>query len=161
MITNVKDLFEAIVTFENNVGQLYDNIAAEIKDQFGVFFENMAKDEYRHAKIYHALSERAQNEAITIEDPEEIEYLSNLVAATAFDDQGEFLKKAKNIKSKHQVLAMAEQVEREAIQYVYELARIFPDFAKDEVEILLKEEQKHLQMVLNRKKEAEVGYIGL
>jgi rubrerythrin len=57
------------------------------------------------------------------------------------------------------VLDVAERVEREAIQYVFELSRLFPDFAKDQVTILLEEEQNHLQMVLDRKKEAEIGYI--
>ncbi|HHT21376.1 MAG TPA: hypothetical protein GXZ74_08060 [Tissierellia bacterium] len=161
MVTSVKELFDAIVVFEKNVGQLYDSISEDVRKQFGVFFENMAQDEYRHAKIYQALGERAQNEDITLSDPGEVAYVQSLIEGTTFDKEGNFLANAKKVKSKHQVLDMAEKVEREAIQYVYELARLFPDFAKDQVAILLQEEQKHLQMVLDRKKEATVGYIGL
>lgn len=161
MVTTVKELFEAIVVFENNVGQLYDNISEDVRKQFGVFFEKMAQDEYRHAKIYQALGEKAQNENIALDDPAEVSYLKSLMEGSSFDSEGNFLDQAKKVKSRHQVLDIAERVEREAIQYVYELARLFPGFAEEQVAILLKEEQKHLQMVLDRKKEAEIGYLGL
>lgn len=161
MVTSVKELFDAIVVFENNVGKLYESISDDVRKQFGVFFENMAQDEYRHAKIYRALGEKAQDEDITLNDPSEVAYVKSLIEGTTFDSEGNFIENAKKVKSRHQVLDIAEKVEREAIQYVYELARLFPGFAKDQVAILLKEEQKHLQMVLDRKKEAEVGYLGL
>ena len=33
MVTTVKELFDAIVVFENNVGKLYDNISDDVKKQ--------------------------------------------------------------------------------------------------------------------------------
>ena len=159
MVTTVKELFDAIVVFENNVGKLYDNISDDVKKQYGVFFENMAKDEYRHAKIYKSLGDQAQDEEMTLTDPKDVAYVQSLIEGTSFDAEGKLIDDIKGVKSKHQVLDVAERVEREAIQYVFELSRLFPDFAKDQVTILLEEEQNHLQMVLDRKKEAEIGYI--
>lgn len=158
---DAKKLFDAIVTFENNVGKLYDQISDDVKAQFGKFFENMAQDEYRHAKIYTALGKKAAEANIALTDQAEAEYLNSLIENSILKDSTTVLDKVKTIKNKWQVLDLAERVEREALQYIYELTRLFPDFAADEVAVLLKEEKKHLQMVLDRKRGSEAGFLGL
>lgn len=158
---DAKKLFDAIVTFENNVGKLYDQISDDVKAQFGKFFENMAQDEYRHAKIYTALGKKATEDNIELTDQAEAEYLNSLIENSILKNSDAVLNKVKTIKNKWQVLDLAERVEREALQYIYELTRLFPDFAADEVAVLLKEEKKHLQMVLDRKRESETGFLGL
>lgn len=154
-----KQLFKEVVEFENKIGQLYDNIADDVKEQFGVFFENMAKDEYRHAKIYEALGQRVEEEGLALKEEDEA-YLSALFENSTLKDP-KILEDAKKIKNKWQILDLAEKVEREAISYVREFAELFPDFAAEQVKILLAEEKKHLQMVLDRKKDAQTQFLGL
>ncbi|HHX04276.1 MAG TPA: hypothetical protein GX733_08325 [Tissierellia bacterium] len=154
-----KELFKGIVEFENRIGQLYDNIAEDVKEQFGVFFENMAKDEYRHAKIYEALGQRVEEEGLVIPEEDQV-YLSTLFDNSSLKDP-KILEDAKKIKNKWQILDLAEKVEREAIGYVRELAELFPDLAEDQVKVLLQEEKKHLQMVLDRKRDAQTQFLGL
>lgn len=43
------------------------------------------------------------------------------------------------------------------VVYVNELQRLYPDLAKDELKIILKEENSHLKMVLDRKKENQIS----
>lgn len=156
---SAKELFNEVVEFENRVGQLYDNIADDVKAQFGIFFENMAKDEYRHAQIYEALGRKVEEEGLTLSDDDQ-QYLSSLFANSGLKDP-KILEDAKKIKNRWQILDLAEKVEREAISYVRELSELFPDFASEQVAVLLKEEKKHLQMVLDRKKEAQTQFLGL
>ena len=51
--------------------------------------------------------------------------------------------------------------EREATGYVQDVMGFFPDFAPDEVKILLKEEREHLKMILEKKNQMSSGFLGL
>ena len=49
-----------------------------------------------------------------------------------------------------QILDIAERAERDAILFVSELQKMYPDMATDEMGIILNEERKHLKMVLEK-----------
>lgn len=81
------------------------------------------------------------------------EYMDLLVESNiGFDD--ELVEKAKKIFTKSQIFDLAERAERDAVLFVTELQRLYPDLAKDEMAIILKEEKSHLKKVLERKKKA-------
>jgi zona occludens toxin (predicted ATPase) len=82
------------------------------------------------------------------------EYVDLLVESNVlFDD--ELVEKAKKIFTKSQIFDLAEKAERDAVLFVTELQRLYPDLAKEEMAIILKEEQAHLKKVLERKKESQ------
>ena len=139
-------LLKSIAENEVSAAKLYRAIAenANIGEKF---FEKLAEDEERHKKM---LKKYAEDLELNLEK-DDAEYIDLLIDNnTVFDES--LIDKAKHISVKSQILDIAERSERDAVLFVTELQRLFPNLAKDEVEIILKEEKKHLQFVLEKKK---------
>ncbi len=150
---NGRNLIKTIAENEAGATKLYRAIASEarIGEQF---FELLAKDEERHEKIYNALyKEVSEKMDVDIEDSD-AEYVDLLVESNVLVDD-ELIEKAKKIFTKAQIFDLAERAERDAVLFVTELQRLYPDLAKEEMAIILKEEQAHLKKVLERKKESQ------
>ncbi|HHZ01510.1 MAG TPA: hypothetical protein GX396_01040 [Tissierellia bacterium] len=151
---NGRNLIKTIAENEKAATKLYRAIAAEarIGEQF---FELLAKDEERHEKIYNALLEKFTKSNMDLElEESDAEYVDILIENnTLFDD--ELIEKAKKIFTKSQIFDIAERAERDAVLFVTELQRLYPDLAKEEMEIILKEEKAHLKKVLERKRDSQ------
>lgn len=151
---NGKKLFELLVLNETKVAELYKTLAAEVKGGKGAqFLLNMAVDEERHAKMYEKLAQQLPNDGVIEIDEEDANFMEQLMDSNIFKDEEETVAKARKLYDRHQALDLAEKVERDAVQYVTEVIRLFPNVAPDQMSIVLKEEKKHLTMVLERKKE--------
>ena len=124
---NGKNLLKTIAENEAGATKLYRAIASEarIGEQF---FEMLAKDEERHEKIYNALL-REFSEKMDLElEESDAEYVDLLVESNVlFDD--ELIEKAKKIFTKAQIFDIAERAERDAVLFVTELQRLYPDLA--------------------------------
>ncbi len=150
---NGRNLLKTIAENEAAATRLYRAIANEAR--IGeIFFEQLAQDEERHEQIYNALFEKF-SEKMDIEiEKSDAEYVDLLVESNIlFDD--ELVEKAKKIFTKSQIFDIAEKAERDAILFVTELQRLYPNMAQEEMAIILKEEQNHLKKVLERKKESQ------
>lgn len=150
---NGSHLLKTIAENEAAATKLYRAIGKEarIGEQF---FEQLAQDEERHEKIYNKLFEEFSKTMDIEIEKEDAEYVDLLVESNVlFDD--ELVEKAKKIFTKSQIFDIAERAERDAILFVTELQRLYPDLAKEEMAIILKEEQKHLKKVLERKRESQ------
>lgn len=146
-------LLKSIAENEAGAANLYRAIASEIRigEQF---FEKLAQDEERHEKIYDALLKKyAKNIELELEESD-AEYMDLLIENNVLFDEG-LIEKAKKVFTKSQIFDIAEKSERDAVLFVTELQRLYPDLAKDEMEIILKEEKKHLKMILERKTESQ------
>ncbi|NLJ59220.1 MAG: hypothetical protein GX339_10305, partial [Tissierellia bacterium] len=151
---NGKNLIKTIAENEAAATKLYRAIAAEAR--IGEkFFEQLAQDEERHEKIYNKLLEKFSQNNMDLElEESDAEYVDLLVESnTLFDD--ELIEKAKKIFTKSQIFDLAERAERDAVLFVTELQRLYPDLAKEEMAIILKEEQSHLKKVLERKRDSQ------
>lgn len=150
---NGTNLLKTIAENEAGATKFYRAIAEEarIGEQF---FELLAQDEERHEKIYNALLKRFEkNIEIELEESD-AKYMDLLIEANnPFDD--ELIEKAKKMWDKRQIFDIAEQAERDAVLFVTELQRLYPDMAAEEMAIILKEEKSHLQKVLERKRESQ------
>lgn len=148
---NGTKLLKMIAENEAGATKLYRAIASE--SRIGEkFFEKLAEDEERHEKIYNALLTKL-SENIELEE-NDAEYIDLLVENNVLFDE-ELVDKARKIFTKQQIFDLAEKAERDAVLFVSELQRLYPDLAKDEMEIILKEEKNHLKKVLERKKESQ------
>ena len=117
----------------------------------------MAADEERHQKIYEALlAKYASNLGLDL-DESYTEYVDLLIKHNVIFDN-KLIEKAKTITVRSQILDIAERAERDAVLFVTELQKLYPDMAKDEMEVILSEEKKHLKMVLE-KQELQQPYI--
>ena len=152
---NGRQLLKTIAENEAATTKLYRAIAGEAR--IGEkFFELLAQDEERHEMIYKALLKKYE-EAMDLDlelDEADAEYMDILVESNVvFTD--ELVEQAQKMFTKAQVFEIAEKAERDAVLFVSELQRLYPDLAKDEMAIILKEEQKHLKKILQRKRESQ------
>jgi len=149
-------LLRTIAANEESAAKLYRAIA-ENANIGAEFFEILAADEEKHQKIYEALLARyASNLGLEIDETYS-EYVDLLIKHNVIFDN-KLIEKAKTITIRSQILDIAERSERDAILFVTELQKMYPDMAKDEMEIILNEEKKHLKMVLE-KQELQQPYI--
>ena len=149
-------LLKTIAANEESTAKLYRAIA-ENANIGAKFFEIMAADEERHQKIYEALlAKYASNLGLDL-DESYTEYVDLLIKHNVIFDN-KLIEKAKTITVRSQILDIAERAERDAVLFVTELQKLYPDMAKDEMEVILSEEKKHLKMVLE-KQELQQPYI--
>ena len=141
-------LLKTIAANEESTAKLYRAIA-ENANIGAKFFEIMAADEERHQKIYEALlAKYASNLGLDL-DESYTEYVDLLIKHNVIFDN-KLIEKAKTITVRSQILDIAERAERDAVLFVTELQKLYPDMAKDEMEVILSEEKKHLKMVLEK-----------
>jgi rubrerythrin len=152
-------LLKTIAANEESAAKLYRAIA-ENANIGAKFFEILAADEERHQKIYEALLVKyASNLGLEL-DEAYLEYVDLLIKHNVLFDNN-LIEKAKTITIRSQILDIAERAEREAILFVTELQKMYPDMAKDEMVIILNEERKHLKMVLEKQELAQPYMRGL
>lgn len=150
---NGRNLLKTIAENEKEETKLYRMFASEAR--IGEkFFELLAQDEERHEKIYNALLEKYSDKLELEMEESDAEYMDLLIESNIGVDD-ELVEKAKKIFTKSQIFDLAERAERDAVLFVTELQRLYPDLAKDEMAIILKEEKSHLKKVLERKKESQ------
>lgn len=149
-------LLETIVANEESTAKLYRAIAGNAN--IGAkFFEILAADEERHKVIYETLLSKYADKLGLELDETYSEYIDLLIRRNVVFDN-KLIEDAKTIHRRDQILEIAERAERDAILFVSELQKMYPDMAKEELAIILNEERKHLKMVLE-KQELQQPYI--
>lgn len=152
---NGMKLLKTIAENEAAAAKFYKTIALEAR--IGEkFFEILAKDEERHEGIYKALLDKYSRDVDVEIDENDAGYMNSLIENNLVFDE-KLIENAKNMYTKDQIFDLAEKAERDTVMYVIELQRLYPDLAKDEMNIILKEEKAHLKMVLDRKKENQMN----
>ena len=149
-------LLKTIVANEESTAKLYRAIA-ENANIGAKFFEILAADEERHQKIYEALLVKYADKLGLELDETYSEYVDLLIKRNVVFEN-KLIEDAKTIAMRDQILDIAERSERDAVLFVTELQKMYPDMAKDEMEVILSEEKKHLKMVLE-KQELQQPYI--
>jgi rubrerythrin len=148
-------LLKTIAENEAGATKFYRAIANEAR--IGEkFFEILANDEQRHEGIYNTLLNKYSKDIDVEIDEKDAEYM-DLLVDNNFVFNEELIEKAKKLFTKDQIFDLAEKAERDTVLYVTELQRLYPDLAKTEMEIILKEEKSHLKMVLERKRENQMN----
>lgn len=147
-------LLNTIILNEQKVAEFYRAIASNA-DPTGsaLFFEKLAQDEERHESIYKALLEQMEGKTMLELEEDDAEYMDLLLRFNITDSFDEILKDSEKIKGRTQIYDLAERVERDAVFFVSELMRLYPDLAPEQMGIILKEEKKHLQMILQRQRD--------
>jgi len=155
-----KKLLELIAGNEKKVAELYRAIASYA----GVgkeFFERMAKDEERHEQMYkRMLTKYADRTELDLSE-DDASYMDLLLNNDILINFEDLISKARDVKFKSQIFDISERVERDAVMYVTEFMRLYPEIAPDEMKVVLAEERKHLQMILQRKSDRALFGIGM
>ena len=141
---NGKELLSLLVESEKKVAQLYHELSGQVSHpKAKAVFEKLAKDEERHEEIYTALMNKFEGDlSVEVEDDVH-EFLESLVKFSYFRNDA-----VKKRFVKEDALVVAEKIERDTLILVQELQSLYPKIAPDEIEVVLKEEKKHLNFVL-------------
>lgn len=151
---------ELIAGNETKVAKLYRQIGEET----GIgkeFFEKMAKDEDKHELIYRGLIVRFTRELALETDPQRAEYVNLLMENDMLADVDSLLETARKVNFKSQIFDICERIERDSVLYVSEFMDLYPEIAPTEMKLILKEERKHLQMILEKKADRSFFGIGM
>lgn len=151
------NLIKTIIINEQKTNELYSNLMEQMKDEKAqALFKKLAEDEARHEKIYTRLLERLPNNGVVEISEEDALYTEALISANVFTND-----KVKKRFSKDDALILAEKVERDGIMFIEQLRNLYPALAIEEIGIILQEEKKHLQFVLDKQYTSTVGLLGL
>lgn len=153
-------LLNTIILNEKKVAEFYRNIAAKA-DKGELFFEKLAQDEERHEQIYASLLKQMEGKTILQLEADEAEYMDLLLQFNITDSFDEILADSERIWGRNQIYDLAERVERDAVYFVTELMRLYPDLAPEQMDIILREEKKHLAMILERQRDFNLAPGGM
>ncbi len=158
---NGRTLVKTLAENELKAAAIYRAVAANAR-KGDLFFEQMAEDEERHEKIYaHLLEEAEEADLNIIIDDDDANYLDLLMSESIFNNYDEEIKNAKKIYDKSRIYEISEKIERETVNFVQEVIRLFPDFAPEEMKKILGEERRHLGKILERKRDDATKGLGL
>lgn len=150
-------LLKTLVKMEQEVSKYYTQMANSITDERSKnIFTRLSAEEDRHEKMYNALLEKYNGNMKKDFSEDDIEYAkllidSNVMVKHEFDSKKPF----------KEVLEIAEKMEKDGIIFVENLKSMYPEVATKEIDIVLKEEKKHLKLVLERKYAAVIPGLGL
>jgi len=152
-----RKLFKTIILHEAEVAKLYKNLAENMKDKKAkALFEKLSADELRHEKIYEGLLNKLPNGGMLELSDEDLEYTEMLIKTHIFQNED-----VKNRYNKQDALVIAEKVERDSIIFVEQVRSLFPELIPEEFKVIMKEEKKHLNYVLNNQFDSSMRFLGL
>ncbi|PKK38955.1 hypothetical protein ABB02_01768 [Clostridiaceae bacterium JG1575] len=155
-----KKFLELIAGNEMKVAKLYRDIGDEVGLGQG-FFERMAADEDKHEIIYRGLLGRHENDLIRETEASTAHYVELLLENDLLQHVDELVESARHLNFKSQIFDLCERIERDSVMYVREFMDLYPDVAPQEMKIILQEEKKHLQMILEKKADRSFFGIGM
>ena len=145
---------------EKKVAQLYRMIGEES----GIgkeFFEKMAKDEDKHEIIYRGIIEQFNRQLHLETDAAKAEYVELLMENDLLADMDTLLETARRTQFKSQIFDLCERIERDSVLYIREFMDLYPEVANDQMKVILGEEKKHLQLILEKKADRALFGIGM
>lgn len=150
-------ILSTFLKMEEEVSKFYSQLAENAGDEKSrKLFERLAEEEDKHHKMYSKLLEKHSKDMVRKFSEEEIEYTNALIDENIKEKQ-EF---NASMKLKD-ALDIAEQMEKDGILFVYQMKSLYPDIAQKEMETILREEKRHLQIVRDRKQFSPLRSLGL
>lgn len=149
-------LLSTIILNERKANELYRYFAEESKDsKEETLFLELAQDEQRHESIYEEIRQK-YNKVLNIAnlDDEYADYLDIMLINNIFSGDLTIDEEIRRLLKKHTFLEAAEKIETDAILYILELQKLYPELAINEIDTILREERKHLNKVFTLKIQA-------
>jgi len=157
IIYDGRKLMQTIIMTEENTAKLYRNLSEKVSDKFAKnIFMKLSEDEENHIKIYAEILEKLpQNGRLELSE-DEVDYTELLISSNIFSNE-KLLKRY----LESDALMLAEKIERDAILFYTQLSRLFPGIVTSEMELILKQEKKHLKAVLDSQLNKLLPFLGL
>lgn len=151
-----KKIIETLILLEQAGNKFYSEIALYSKPGKGQkLFERLAADEKKHEEFYKGLLETVPSEWDKLK---ELDYLNSLIDSNFFVNNKEFMDDLKVLKSKSEVLNIAEQLEKDTLTFLNELVATNPDINTQEIQMAIEEERRHLRDILKSQADSELEF---
>ncbi len=138
-----KKLIETVMMTEEKAAELYKRFADEVKDgNAKELFLNLSKDEERHKNMYKNILDKLPNDGQVEISDDDLEFIGLLTNSNLFVNE-----KVKSRYMRSDALVVAGKIESDSVIFYSQLVKLFPNTAKEEFDIILKEEKKHLKKV--------------
>jgi len=148
----VADLISNMIELEKCGGEFYSALAAKHSNPLiKQLFAKLAEQENKHRVIYERLLKKEEPELGEIDD-ESQDYLREIINQK-FDLD---IQHALTNSSPQEVLDMAVKLENDSIKFINAFGVLTRTAYRDLVEQIKKQEQGHLEMLLDMKKNTEV-----
>lgn len=161
-VINSNKILNALIELEQNGYKFYQESAEAMEDgAVKNLFLKLAKDEEAHEATYKGLLDKLPDVEEFVIDEEDT-FLDLLLELNAVVTDEEKLEKTKKVLSKREALLIAEKLERDTILFLNELIDIDKELARNNAyRIALKEEKRHLKLILKQIMDASVSSLML
>jgi rubrerythrin len=141
-------VLQAVIKTEQHVSEMYRIFSQQVKDpSVKNLFLKMSQDEIRHKDMYSSIL-NSLNENTFVEIPyEEAEYTDLLLSSNIFVNE-----LVRDRYKKSDALNLAEKIEKDSILFYTQIQKLLPDIPKEDIDLIINEEKKHLKYVLETQK---------
>lgn len=143
---DARKLVQTIIMTEENKAKFYKTISEKAQDRYVKnTFLRMSEDEDMHVKLYAGILENLPNSGKLMLPEDEVEYMEILITSNIFANE-KVMRKFLDI----DLQQLIEKIIRDSILLRVQLKRLFPDYREKEMDMILKEEKKHLKIVTDK-----------
>jgi rubrerythrin len=143
---DARKLVQTIIMTEENKAKFYKTISEKASDRYiKNTFLRMSEDEDMHVKLYAGILENLPNSGKLMLPEDEVEYMEILITSNIFANE-KVMRKFLDI----DLQQLIEKIIRDSILLRVQLKRLFPDYREKEMDMILKEEKKHLKIVTDK-----------
>jgi rubrerythrin len=143
---DARKLVQTIIMTEENKAKFYKIISEKALDRYiKNTFLRMSEDEEMHVKLYAGILENLPNSGKLMLPEDEVEYMEILITSNIFANE-KIMRKFLDI----DLQQLIEKIIRDSILLRVQLKRLFPDYREKEMDMILKEEKKHLKIATDK-----------
>jgi rubrerythrin len=143
---DARKLVQTIIMTEENKAKFYKTISEKASDRYiKNTFLRMSEDEEMHVKQYAVILENLPNSGKLMLPEDEVEYMEILITSNIFANE-KIMRKFMDI----DLQQLIEKIIRDSILLRVQLKRLFPDYREKEMDLILKEEKKHLKIATDK-----------
>lgn len=143
---DARKLVQTIIMTEENKAKFYKTISEKASDRYVKnTFLRMSEDEEMHVKLYADILENLPNSGKLMLPEDEVEYMEILITSNIFANE-KIMRKFLDI----DLQQLIEKIIRDSILLRVQLKRLFPDYHGKEMDLILKEEKKHLKIATDK-----------
>jgi rubrerythrin len=143
---DARKLVQTIIMTEENTTKFYKTVSEKASDRYVKnIFLRLSEDEEMHVKMYADILENLPNNGKLDLPEDEVEYMEILITSNIFANERAFRRFVDN-----DLQQLIEKIERDSILLRVQLKRLFPGYREKEMDMILKDEKKHLKIATDK-----------
>jgi rubrerythrin len=153
-IFTASEIVELGIQIEKNGRDFYNALCRQTKSMPSVeLFKFLAGEEEKHIKVFQGLLEKTEKyEPPEIYADEYVAYMNALAGEYVFTQKNKGEEIAKTIKTDKEAVELGIGFEKDSIIFYEGMKRAVPEYSLVAVEELIRQEQGHLQQLIDLKK---------